>query len=424
MNGPILYSQILMEGEPTVITFRPRRVLLLPAMAVILHILAVAGQTASPPRQVVTMRLEQEGAAGKLGHASCQWLEPCDAPQERLLQEPKYRSNKPIYYAARLGNAGDSLYTLVLDESKGPGKGYDTLYIDANNDNRIDAEKERFSIHVGDPGQTAPIRVRLQVTCGGVTAPYFVNLSAFQHCDAKFPVPGIHITLRDSSYYVGEAVLAGKRRKIAVADLNGNGLFNDVEQEPFQSDRFYVAQDESGRFYQSFPHGKFTRIMGQWYSIVVPPDGGRVEIEAAKPPLGTIQAPKGIVGARLASPGQAVDLDFQEGPDRAVAGTYRVHSVQLLADNGWALTASFPEGEPQLVVREGHTVRLAAGLPLQVEPQVVADEDRTLRISLRITGAGGETYRWSARRGSSSQAGFEIYNSTGERIASGGFEYG
>lgn len=384
---------------------------------------------AAPPateRQVVSMRLviPPDDAASRLGPGNCQWLEPGDFPRVSLLQEPKYQSKKPVYYAARYGDAKDGLFAMVLDESRGPGKGYDTLYVDANQDRRIDGQKERFPIRIGDLSRTGPIRVRLQVTSGGVTAPYHVGLSAFEYCDEKFPVPAVHITLRDSSYYVGEAVFGGKRLKIGVADLNGNGLFNDVEPEPFQGDRFYVALDESGRFFRSFPYGKYVQIMGRWYAVSVSPDGGRVEISPAQPPLGTIEAPEHVVGARLNSPAQPVDLDLQEGSDQAVAGSYRVHSVQLLADNGWMLSGTFPDGEPPLTVCPGQTVRLTAGLPLKVEPQVVADDDRTLRISLRISGAGGESYRWSPRRGSSSQAGFEIFDSSGRRIASGGFEYG
>ena len=402
-----------------------RRRLLVLLMAVVgFHGIAVGGDSV-PPRQIVKMRLAgHEGEIRKLGNGNCQWLEPCDRPQERLLQEPSYRSNRPIYYAARYGDGKDPVFSFVLDESRGPGKGYDTLYVDANNDNRIDAGKERFPIRVGGLSEAGPIRIRLEVASGGVTAPYYVSLSAFHYCDQKFPIPGIHITLRDSSYYVGEAVFGGKVRKIALADLNANGLFNDVEQGPFQGDRFYVARDEAGQFYESFPYGKFTRIDGQWYSIVASPDGGRVEIAAAKPPLGKIEAAEQIVGARLNSPTQAIDLDFEDGPDQAVAGTYRLHSVQLVADSGWALPGSFPEGDPEVIVREGRTVRLAAGLPLKVEPQFVADDDRTLRISLRITGSGGETYRWSPRRGSSAKAGFEIFDASGKRIAAGGFEYG
>jgi hypothetical protein len=410
---------------------RLRRILPLWITALISQAAAFAGDPTpakiaqAPPRQFVKMRLAgQEGAARKLGCENCQWLEPRDVPQKKLLQEPKYKSNKPIYYAARYGDGKDSVYSLVLDESNGPGKGYDTIYVDANNDNRIDAETERFQLRVGDSPQAGSIRIPLQVTSGGVTAPYHVSLSAFEHCDAKFPIPGIHITLRDSSYYVGEAVFGAEIRKIAVADLNGNGLFNDVEPEPFQGDRFFVALDRDGQFYQSFPYGGFTRVAGQWYSIVASPDGSRVEITVAKPPLGRIESPAQIIGARLNSPTQPLDLELQDGSDQAVAGTYRLHSVQLLAENGWAMPGSFPDGEPELTVRAGQTVRLAAGLPLKVQPQVVSDEDRTLRISLRITGAGGESYRWSQRRGASSQAGFEIFDSSGKQIASGGFEYG
>jgi hypothetical protein len=237
------------------IAIRPRRGLLQIAAMTFLA-LAVAGHAApplavpAPPRQSVAMRLaSQEGAVRKLGHGNCQWLELCDGPQERLLAEPKFKSTRPIYYAARYGEAKDSLYSMVLDESNGPGRGYDVLYVDANNDNRIDAAKERFPVRVGDLSQTGPIRICLRVCAGGVTAPYDVTLSAFEYCDAKFPIPGIHITLRDSSYYVGEAVFGGKTRKIAVADLNANGLFNDVEHEPFQGDRFYVASDDGGQFY-------------------------------------------------------------------------------------------------------------------------------------------------------------------------------
>jgi len=91
---------------------------------------------------------------------------------------------------------------------------------------------------------------------------------------------------------------------------------------------------------------------------------------------------------------------------------------------GWTLSGTFGGKEPELTVREGQTARLAVGLPLTVEPQVTIDEDRTLRISLRITGAGGESYRWSPRDRSSSKAGFEIVDSSGKQIASGDFEYG
>ena len=110
-----------------------------------------------------------------------------------------------------------------------------------------------------------------------MTAPCYVSFSAFDYCDEKNVVPAIHANLRDGSYYVGEAVIGGKTCKIAIADLNSNGLFNDVEQDLFRGDRFFVNSGAGDRFDQSFPYGKFTRISGQWYSIVASPDGKQTE---------------------------------------------------------------------------------------------------------------------------------------------------
>jgi hypothetical protein len=392
----------------------------------------------TPSHQVVQMRLADEGnASATLGYGNCQWLAPLKAPPEKLLEEPEYKSDKPIYYAAHFGNGKNTVFTLVLDESKGPGKGYDTIYIDGNGDRRIDAAKEQFSIHIGDPAHSDSIRVRFQVTSGSVTAPYGVSLSAFKYSDAKSVVPSIHANLRDSSYYVGEAVFEANKCKIAVADLNCNGTFNDVEQDIFRGDRLFIDlngkggfKDGHGQQQDSFPYGGFTRIAGQWYSIVVSADGGRVEITKARPPLGKIAAPRQIAAARLNSATQPLDLEFGDGSASAVAGTYRVHRLSLLAERespgGWTLSANFAGREPEVTIREGETTRLHAGLPLKVEPQVAADEDRTLRIGLRITGAGGEIYHWSPKeRGSeASKAGYRILDPAGKEVASADFEFG
>ena len=56
-----------------------------------------------------------------------------ERPRELLSKEPEYKSARPLYSAVELGDAKDRFITLVVDESKGSGSGYDTLYVDANN---------------------------------------------------------------------------------------------------------------------------------------------------------------------------------------------------------------------------------------------------------------------------------------------------
>jgi hypothetical protein len=396
---------------------------------------AIRASRSEPQRQVVKMELTgQKEAGAKLGYGNCQWLGPLDAPPKKLLQEPKYRSKHPVYYAARYGDAKENVFTLAIDESAGPGKGYDVVYVDSNNDGRIDPEKERFKFDMSTTSHDVPLRIHFMVTAGGVTAPYYVSFTAFPYSDSRNLVEKIHANLRNSSYYQGEAILLGKRRRIAIADLNSNGLFNDVEKGLFQGERFFVDLDGEGesrnRHEQmaSFPYGGLTRIGRTWYSIVASPDGSQITITRPTPALGKVEASPGICAAGLLSPTQSLDLKFTNGPDSAVAGAYRVQSVQLLAKDegpdGRTLQGSFGGWQPELTIREGETARITAGLPLKVEPQVVVDEGRTLRIGLLITGSAGETYRWSPRSGSSSKAGFKIVDRSGKQIASGEFDYG
>ena len=393
-------------------------------------------------RQVVQMELMgQEDTKANLGYGNCQWLEPLDAPKEKLIQEPVYKSNKPIYYAAHYGDAKDNIYTFVLDESGGPGKGYDLFYIDLNNDNRLDAKNESFKIGVSSPSDgvrknlSESVRIRLMVTAGGVTAPYYVSLSAFKYKDDKRPIENIHANLRNSSYYGGEAVFQGKTRKIAIADLNSNGLFNDVEQGLFHGDRFFIdlgdddkPQNEKSSM-ESFPYGGYTRIAGNWYTIIASPDGSQVKISPAKPPLGKVVAQPRIAKAQLLSKDQELNLEFVKNIDSGVVGTYKIQNVLLLAENESSerggLSGVFADNAPQLTIRLDQTTALLAGGPLEVQVQYVPkDADGTIEFSINITGIGGEKYTWRQKTPATPKAGFEIVDESGKQIASETFEFG
>ena len=73
-------------------------------------------------KQIVEMEIQNpsDGTIG-LGYGNCQWLYPLDEPQDKLLRQPAYKSEKPYYYAAQYGDAEDNIHTLVLDESQGTG---------------------------------------------------------------------------------------------------------------------------------------------------------------------------------------------------------------------------------------------------------------------------------------------------------------
>jgi hypothetical protein len=388
--------------------------------------------------QVVEMRVV-ESSTTDLGYGACQWLHPLTAPKEKLSAQPNYRSANPVYYAAVLGDSKDNLFTLVIDESGGTGAGYDTLYVDANNDNRIDPDAERFKFQMSTRGTSHNLRLKFEVTSGGRTAPYWLDFTAFPYTDERNPVEKIHANLRDGSYYVGEAVIGGKTRKIAVADLNTNGLFNDPEVGGiFRGDRFFVDLNDSGKFNDDrdpdgsggFPYGDYTKIEGRWYRIVARADGAQLTISEADPPLGTVEAPPGVQVAFLSSKTQSCRLDFSTGPAQAVAGTYEVYSTRLgLKDadgRTWSTYATFAENaRPQVTVRKDRTVSLRAGPPLRVEPTITRGADPgSLMIGLRITGSAGESYRWSKGNPSTVKPGMEVRDGSGRVVVSADFKYG
>jgi hypothetical protein len=105
-----------------------RDMLLLSLVALTFPVVSVAQESTAPQsaetpsQQVVTMQMvSQEDGAPRLGFGNCQWLKPHESSQEELHQEPEYRSEEPVYYAARYGDSMDPVHSFVLDESKGTG---------------------------------------------------------------------------------------------------------------------------------------------------------------------------------------------------------------------------------------------------------------------------------------------------------------
>jgi hypothetical protein len=370
----------------------------------------------------MTMFDSPEGSLD-LEYGNCQWLYPHDEPTETLLAQPQYESAKPVYFAAKYGDAADNIHTMVVDESGGTGSGHDQVYIDVDNDNRIDGEKEQFDFNPDPETREDLLRVKMSVRVGATTIPYHFSFMAFPYTDENHPVEQIHANARNSGYYVGEAMIGGQSRKIALADLNSNGLFDDPEGEGgrFSGDRIFVDMDGDGEFHgeweESFPYGGYTRIQREWYSFVATPDGTVVEVARVEPRLGTVATNQGCYLV-LRSPSQAVSLDLFEGPDNAVVGTYKPAEVRLIVGPTLVhLRGVFPKEVAPVVVRPGKRTVCKLGGPITASIDVCStDEPECLGLDLTTAGIGGERYRLLG--------GFEIQDERGDVVLSDEFEYG
>lgn len=408
---------------------------------ILLIVLAGGGGifAAEPEAQIVSMTLRKRPLEGgdPLGYGNCQWLYPSDTPLEPKLELPPFGSTKPIYFSARLGDTKDNTFSLAMDEGAGDGAGYDVLYVDKNNDNRLDATAERISFSMGTRRGSPPLHVAFDVTTGNKTATIHFRFSSFPYTDDDWPVEKIHANLRDSSYYVGEATFGGALRKIAIADLDTNGLFNDPEKRLFEGDRFFVDlpddpnQPSSRKYWDSFPYGTYTEIAGQWYSVVATPDGSQVTIRPAKPEFGTVEAPAQIAEATLYSDAlkQKQTLTFSKGRARGLLGPYKLNNVVVRDTRStggtWDIRGSFRSVTKTITIEKERIARLEAGPPfrLEIEPTKSKTEG-AVDLKSVITGCSGGAYRWYKMNSERPRGAVVVTDEKGEVVLSEQFAFG
>jgi len=375
------------------------------------HLWAEDEDRVEPQTITTTLEFGDTGEA-KHGYGNCQWLYPHDKIQERMTSLPKLESDHPYYFVAKFGDSKDNRFTFIFDQSEGSGGKYDTVYVDLNNDNIISPMTEKMSIEVTDSSKDEPIRIRLNISVGGETRPYFVDLSAFNYRWKKDPSKPFQVNLRDSSYYVGDATFAGKVHKIAILDLDSNGKFNDFERGGiFEGDRILIDFNDDGKFTtrddeknESFPYSRYTKVAGEWYSITPTASGKSITVAPVELPKGTITASPRVAEILLTSPDQTLKLSFKDGRAKTIAGTFKLERITLLPseefENRWSMRTKFSK-PPTIEVTAGEETALPFGEPLMVESVIETTEKETvLKLNLQATGKGGERYTLSQYEGS------------------------
>jgi hypothetical protein len=396
-------------------------------------------EDAEQPQTIQLQPFHGPGVSNLTGFSNCQWLYPRDEPDEALLSEPAYGSAKRVYYAARYGDAKDNTYTFVIDESGGTGTRFDTLYVDLNNDNRLDPGGEKFPLTLsGRLGNEARyVRVTLSVSAGGKIIPYVVSFAAFPYKDRDHPIEKLHAGCRDSSIMVGEAVFEGRRCKVALADLNANGLFNDYEQDLYRGDRFFVDLNGDGSFSgragvtESFSYAQYAQIGVGWYTVEATPDGGTVHVRRAEPSFGTVKAPACIRSAGLTSARQFQELDLKDGRARALTGAYQVNRLEVeitdITGLTWRTRGTYRPGSLPLTIEPGQEAALPDVLPLTIRVAVVpTSESNTIELEPALTDACGGTFS-ILRKGRGQYeppASLQIQDHDGRQVAELKLEYG
>ncbi len=401
--------------------------------------ISAQAENAENPQIIHLEPFHGPGISNLISFGNGQWLYPLEEPNETLISEPVYGSSKRVYYAARYGDAKDNTYTFVIDEASGTGTGFNTLYADLNNDNRLDPDSERFPLTLSGLiiAERKNVRIPLSVRVGGKTIPYAFNFVAFRYTDLNNPIEKIHATCEESTVMVGEAQLEGKRCKVALADLNFNGLFNDYEQDLFRGDRFFVDLNGNGTFdndqpgAESFPYAQYAQIDGKWYTVEASPDGGTVQMRTSQPTFGTVKNPARVKWVDLSSPKQFQHLDFKNGQAQALSGAYQVRNILLEMvdrdDQRWSTYGRYRSAGPKAVIEPNQEVTLDDVQTLMIQVAVLpAAEANVINLEPRITDRYGGTFSTLTQNGGRHQppARLVIRDSDGKQIADAALKYG
>jgi hypothetical protein len=373
------------------------------------------------------------------------------APRACLTKEPEYKST-PLYFNLELGNAKDRFITLALDESGGPGKGYDTLYVDANNHGdltdcppiKLEVQRQAAwfsSLEVKDPialtvryhdGMSRRIATRINITTNRFNAQTSYSLTA-----------------QPTQHVEGKVMFGGNPVLVGIYDSSPAGGMADWCFDDYGTDRLRIDLKGDGKLTpdEEMPLSKVISYDGKLWRLEINSAATQVTVEPCDLPSGPLTVVAAFAkDAKLVAgkveianhAGTALSAQCAAGsPALAPAGKYQVVSASLtLADAAgkrWEADFSYPHAV-QVAAETGAS--LTFGMPLKLEPTVAAIMTNPtdavnlyklggqVQVSYSLLGPGGERYSSIGPEGERKGQQVRILDSEGIEVASGTMEYG
>jgi hypothetical protein len=361
--------------------------------------------------------------------------------REKLTGEPAYVSRKPLYGHVKLGNGKDTKYTFVIDESHGTRSGYDTFYIDANNNQDLTDDPKLVGTFSADNPFSAEFpTAELKVECDGKTYTYHVKPHVYSSNRAS-------VSLASAGYCQGQVTLDGKTYKVAVFDDLMNGCFNDLYASPQEygrsgsiygvGDTMMIDLNGDGKFDKKTPYtpevfhlGKYLPWGGRCYEVKVSADGRSLSLTESTAPSGYIKTHCASYSAELLGEDGTVKLQG-EARVKVPAGKYRLATCTAEAKDKegktWRLTGAGSWKHPEINVQAGKVTPLSFGPPLVAKVTYSRTNPSEIGFNLQLTGVRNEEYT----AGGITRDGeglppprFEVRDSKGDMVTSGSFQYG
>ncbi len=394
-----------------------------------------------------------------------------------VTKEPVYESDAPLRDVCHLG---DHQYGFALDESKG-GKGYDRLYFDLNrdgdltNDGPVKADSPSGVFFSGGVSSSFFPLVAVETEAGETPMQYAFRLSVDNYSFGDTDT--FAVTLAPAAYREGEIELKGKKRRLLLADFDGNGRFDDrveigqsslldrsvwesrgdvlfIDVQDASIDELFDMESTMGGHRQSL--SGLISIDGGFYDLKVSPAGHELTLTPSDVPLGHVE--NAVAPWRATVYGKRGILDIAAAEDGRAAlpvGEWKLLSYTIDQTEQWKeepverkrsvlerlgdmfsdseptvgktrVAARLRNAPPAVKVVEGETVALPFGPPFKgVVTAATGRKKGEVHLNLSIVGSAGERCTDLLVNGKRpSDPSFVIMAPDGEIVKKGEFEYG
>jgi len=330
------------------------------------------------------------------------FFEPREDFGIRPLKEPAYGSLNPVYFEIELAR---NYFFLVLDESQGTGKGYDTLYFDTNgNKDLTDDEKVTYRNQKDGRRTFGPIKAL--IGRGKKQRRYHFGLEVDIDDECQ-----MHYHLRSNCCYEGKVKVGPVTRKVMVVDNNVNGFFNDkyfMLRSPGR-DVLLIDINNNGTFEtrsgfprEAFPYTDYIHVDGKYYVPEIARDGRRLKFtEIEPPPMGTFKTNRKEFSITLEreNDGGIFNLAGRDFTAPLPAGEFEIEAVYFkkedAAGNVWEMdgSARYSTEKELIVIKQGEVTQCIFGPPFTVELSYRKREEKNgYSFWVNMTGGGKEVY--------------------------------
>jgi hypothetical protein len=315
---------------------------------------AAAGEMAFDLKEVSVLDLDE--SIGRDRDVAGRFMIGCRGVcQDKPLAEvfyPRLKSKRPLYGSIRLGgqpgiNDSGIEYVFVIDEFRGPGKGYDRLYFDTNHDRDLsnetptaglkDPPKRAVSLFTDDKQQVCFETLDVPVPLDRDTTRPMKFLPRLAGLPNNYP----NLALVTLQVHTGKITIAGESFAVS---LGHNHIVTGWFDEPYTALHLVPDKGRQSGWWGADRLMGIHKIAGTFYRFSCTPAGDRLMVRPVAGPFGTLKAG---AGGRKVNPSEITLQGSLRSKDIAVA-------IGEVGENGYpAATGSWqlPPGDylPELL---------------------------------------------------------------------------